>query len=70
MLSCGTTLQKIAFVLVFIGAIVWGLIGLFDWNLVNALLGEVPVIERIVYILVGIGGLSMLSTCKSCCVKK
>ncbi|MBI2029742.1 DUF378 domain-containing protein [Candidatus Gottesmanbacteria bacterium] len=49
-----------AFWLVIIGAINWGLIGLLDLNLVNNLLGGWPVIERIVYILVGISGLYLI----------
>ena len=51
------TLQKIALVITIIGAINWGLIGLFDFNLVATLFESVPVIEKIIYILVGITGL-------------
>ena len=51
------TLQKIALVITIIGAINWGLIGLFDFNLVATLFESVPVIEKIIYILVGISGL-------------
>ena len=51
------TLQKIALVITIIGSINWGLIGLFDFNLVATLFESVPVIEKIIYILVGITGL-------------
>ena len=51
------TLQKIALVVTIIGAINWGLIGLFDFNLVAMLFESIPIIEKIVYILVGITGL-------------
>ena len=51
------TLQKIALGITIIGAINWGLIGLFDFNLVATLFESVPVIEKIIYILVGITGL-------------
>ena len=51
------TLQKIALVITIIGAINWGLIGLFDFNLVATLFESVPVIEKIIYILVSITGL-------------
>ena len=47
-------LQKIALVFTIIGAINWGLIGIFDFNLVNALFGSIPTIERIIYSIVGI----------------
>lgn len=51
------TLQKIALVITIIGALNWGLIGLFDFNLVTTLFESVPAIEKIIYILVGITGL-------------
>jgi len=50
-------LQKFCLVITILGAIVWGLIGLFDFNLVEALFGEASVLTRIVYTLVGITGL-------------
>ncbi len=50
-------LQKIALVITIIGAINWGLIGLFDFNLVATLFESVEVLEKIIYILVGIAGL-------------
>lgn len=49
--------DKIALVLVIIGAINWGLIGLFRFDLVAAIFGEMSVLSRIVYGLVGIAGL-------------
>ena len=50
-------LQKIALVFTIIGAIVWGLIGLFDFNLVELIFGENSILSRIVYTIVGICGL-------------
>ncbi len=50
-------IDKIALVLVIIGAIVWGLIGLFNFNLVETIFGHMTVMSRIIYILVGISGL-------------
>ena len=51
------TLQKIALVLTIIGAINWGLVGIFNFNLVDAIFGAMSIISRIIYILVGISGL-------------
>lgn len=51
------TLQKIALVFTIIGAIVWGLIGLFDFNLVDFIFGDGGVLSRIIYTIVGICGL-------------
>ena len=50
------TLQKICLVFTIIGAIVWGLIGFFDFNLVTWIFGD-SVISRLIYIIVGICGL-------------
>lgn len=49
-------LQKFSLVFTIIGAIVWGLIGLFNFNLVEFIFGT-SVLSRIVYIIVGICGL-------------
>lgn len=46
--------HKIAYGLMVIGALNWGLVGLFDFNLVTALFGAWPMIEKLVYILVGV----------------
>lgn len=50
-------IDKIALALVIIGAINWGLIGIFNFNLVDAIFGAMSIISRIIYILVGISGL-------------
>ena len=50
-------IDKIALVLIIIGAINWGLIGFFKFDLVATIFGEMSVISRIVYGLVGISGL-------------
>ena len=51
------TLQKIALVLTIVGAIVWGLIGIFDFNLVATIFGDQSLLSRIIYTLVGVAGL-------------
>ncbi len=50
-------IDTIALVLIIIGAINWGLIGLFNFNLVDTIFGTMSVISRIIYSLVGIAGL-------------
>lgn len=50
-------LQKICLVITIIGAVNWGLIGLFDFNLVTFIFGADSIIPRIIYSLVGITGL-------------
>lgn len=52
-----SVMQKIALVVTIIGAINWGLIGLFDFNLVAAIFGDESLLTRTIYTLVGITGL-------------
>ena len=52
------TLEIIALVLTIIGAITWGLIGLFDFNIVALIFGGAEgLFTKIIYILVGIAGI-------------
>lgn len=51
----------IVLILIIIGAINWGLIGAFNFNLVAFLFGVNAVLSRIVYGLVGIAGLWALT---------
>ena len=50
-------IDKTALALIIIGAINWGLIGLFSFDLVATLFGDMSILSRIVYSLVGISGL-------------
>ena len=51
------TLQKICLCITIIGAINWGLIGFFSFDLVAAIFGAMTTFTRIIYALVGISGL-------------
>ncbi len=51
------TLDWITMVLVIVGALNWGLVGFFDWNLVLAIFGDMSLVSRIVYALVGLSGI-------------
>jgi uncharacterized membrane protein YuzA (DUF378 family) len=52
----------IAYIFVIIGAINWGLVGFFNFDLVAAIFGEMSLLARIVYSIVGISGLILLFT--------
>lgn len=54
------TLYKIALALAVIGCLNWGLVGIFDFNLVEYLFGDGTLLTRLVYILVLISGLVTL----------
>ena len=57
------TLQVIAITIMIVGAINWGLIGLFDFDLVATIFGGMSAIgSKIIYILVGISGLVSIKT--------
>ncbi|MBM7869004.1 uncharacterized membrane protein YuzA (DUF378 family) [Clostridium pascui] len=53
--------DKIAFILVIIGALNWGLLGLLNFNLVSAIFGEpANLLSRILYIIVGAAGVYII----------
>lgn len=54
-------LDYTALVIAVIGALNWGLIGLFRLDLVALLFGQMSLISRIVYVLVGISGIYLLT---------
>ena len=65
MCNCGTgkgccTPSFIGKILLIVGGLNWGLVGLFGFNLVNTLLGSIPMAERAVYGLVGLSAVLML----------
>ena len=55
-------LRTIAYALVITGALVWGLVGFFNYNIVAAMFGDASILSRIVYSLVGISGIVLLAT--------
>lgn len=60
------SLHKIAYILVIVGALNWGLTA-FDFNLVYMLLGSWPTVEMLVYILVGLSAVYEVLTHKKNC---
>jgi len=53
-------LNKITLLLLIVGGLNWGLVGLLDFDLVAAIFGEMSVISRIVYVLVGVSALAQI----------
>lgn len=49
-----STWDWVALILLIIGGLNWGLVGLFNFNLVAAIFGAMSAITRIIYILVGL----------------
>lgn len=54
--------------LVWLGGLNWGLVGLFDWNLIEVVFGNWDWLVKLIYILMGVGALLMLNMkgCKMC----
>ncbi len=55
-------LRILAYILVIIGAINWGLVGMMDFDLVALLFGEMTVLSRIIYSIIGISAILLLLT--------
>ena len=53
-------LNLITLILLIVGGLNWGLVGLFNFDLVAALFGEGSLLSRIVYILVGLSAVWQL----------
>jgi uncharacterized membrane protein YuzA (DUF378 family) len=54
-------LGKLAWVLVIIGALNWGIVSINpDWNVVDMLLGAWPAVTRVIYGLVGLSALVLI----------
>jgi len=58
--------------LVLIGALNWGLVGVGDFvgqnlNVVNLVLGSWPMVESVVYVLVGLAAVCKLAKAGKCC---
>ena len=63
---------KTAWILILVGALNWGLVGLGGFvgtnlNLVNLLFGSWPVVENIVYVLVGVSAVCAIGKFCKCC---
>lgn len=52
----------LAYVLVIVGALNWGLVGFFKFDLVAKLFGDMSGVSRVVYALVGLSGLYLILT--------
>jgi len=50
----------LTFILVMVGGLNWGLVGFFDFNLVTYLFGDMSMLSRIVYSLVGLSAVYMI----------
>ena len=54
------TLSWTALVILIVGGLNWGLVGLFGYDVIDAIFGTIPVVARILYILVGLSALYVI----------
>lgn len=59
-------IKILAFILLIVGGLNWGLVGLFGFDLVARLFGEMTYLSRIIYTLVGISSVFILTTAPGC----
>lgn len=57
----------VAFILMVIGGINWGLVGLLGFNVVDMVFGMWPMLVRVIYILVGVSTVYIFATHKKDC---
>ena len=60
-------LHAVVFLLTVVGALNWGLVGAFNFNLVTSLLGSYPQVVQVVYILIGVSALVLVAGHKKDC---
>ncbi len=64
------SLNTIILILIIVGGLNWGLVGIFDFDLVATIFGDMSPVSRIVYSLVGIASVVGIFTLfKNCCKK-
>lgn len=59
-------LRNTAYILTLIGALNWGLVGIFSFDLVAAIFGDMTLMTRIIYSLVGVSAIVTAFTVHNC----
>lgn len=54
-------LGLVVVLLLILGAVNWGLIGIFDYNLIEVVFVHIPILGKVLYIFIGLAGLLLLS---------
>jgi len=64
-----SSIDKFSIIMMILGSINWGIIGLFQLNPINVLLNSLPLLEKVIYILVGLSSLNILLLLFKCRTK-
>ena len=62
-------LKYLSYILVIVGAINWGLIGFFNYDLVSSIFGEMSTLSRIIYSTVGVSAIISIITSYICYIR-
>ena len=54
-------IRRISYALVVAGAVILGIAGLFNYNIISAMFGDASVLTRVLYSLIGVGAVLMLA---------
>lgn len=71
-MACCSKISTLVLFVCAVGAVNWGLVGAIDFNLVTwlATIAKLPILEKIVYVIVGLAGLFGLFDSFSCTFTK
>lgn len=64
-----SAVDKFSIFLILLGAINWGIIGLLGFNIINILFKALPMLEKLIYILVGVSAINSLLFITKCKMK-
>lgn len=65
----GCVCSKVGKILLIVGGLNWGLVGIGmlmtqDWNVVKMIFGSIPILEAIIYVLVGVAAVMKIFGCR------
>ena len=55
------TIRTIAYYLVVLGAILWGVVGVFNYDLISSIFGNASFMSRLIFSIVGVAGVTLLA---------
>lgn len=68
-MKCSNVLDWVCMIILVVGGLNWGLVGLFHFNLVDALFGSIPILVKVVYDIVGLTAIYVFIRCVTGCSK-
>lgn len=71
MIKCGNynLIDVVAAVLLLVGGLNWGLVGLFQWDLIGSIFGDMSAVSRVIFSAVGLAAVWRLACYAKCKMK-